>query len=1066
MFPKARSVWVSMPVTNNLAGIRIRLKRIGFIVPTAFLAALITIFAGLGIVSRKTELANTNAMTLVLDEIGKHRMLAVSIRGLVMELAYTGDPDAAARLREADLALHAINRETAARINAVADLLGAGAVDAFTRLTQHVDLLVSSTDKFASLYAEGSPTPDRLRTDLFINHIIGRSDEMLALATAINTSIAQESQPALEVMGHRYQNLLSGLIVGSLFLYVVGVIVPLRRHMQREAERFRRLSEEVWKLSTVAHRTTNIVVITDPDGRVEWANDAFRRTTGYELDEIRGKPHRSLLDCEETDRTTISSIEEALANRQPIQAEIVSRTKDGRLIWTNIDIQPVNSETGEHIGFMAIESDITDLKKVSSEVAKRNADLEMMSAIANIGEWILDLQSQEIFWSSEVRRIHEVDATYAPSFSDAIAFFPDGARSRLTEGLQNCITSRKPWEMELPIVTAKGSDRWVRVYATPIVQDDTVVKLVGAAQDVTDMVHAREELAVSSRRLEMAAEGASIGLWDWDVTNDRLWTHPTWWQHLGFEQGRDAVPDAIADKVIHPDDLPRVVANRRAFLDNSSRQLVNEFRHIDGSGEWRWISSMGRSTAWGADGRVTRVSGVYVDIHERKIAAEQALYAAHHDMMTGLVNRTEFTRLIEERVSASMNGQTSFAVLAMDLDRFKSINDTFGHEAGDIVLVGVAKRLRALVREEDVVARLGGDEFAIILEGGRNCRERCAAVSARILNQIRLPFDHDGRSLQVGVSIGIAIAPDHGHDADTLIRAADAALYAVKEDGKNGYRVFDAELSTRAQERRNLEADLREAQARGEFELHFQPQVDLLSRERLSVEALLRWRHPTRGFIPPDVFIPIAEETGLIVPIGDWVIEEACRLAAAWPEPLPVSVNLSAAQLGKTDLLAVVTRSLLRSDLSSHRLEIEVTESVFLKKDDALLADLRQLHELGIRLALDDFGTGYASLGYLQKLPFDRIKIDKSFIAGIGANDQSAAIVCAVVNLARSLGMETTAEGVETEEQASLLRAAGCTVAQGFLLSRPVPNDALFPPAADTSSSITTPARRRLGAAR
>lgn len=1055
-----------MPFSNNLVRIRLRLERLGFIVPTAFVAVLITILAGLGILSRKAEFVESNAMTVVLDEISTHRMLAVSIRGLVMELAYTGDPDAAERLREADQDLRAINDATAIRMREVADLFGPRALDDFARLRQHVDLFVSSTEKFASLYAEGAPTPDRLRADLFINQIIGRSEEMLALATAINTSIATHSKPASEAADHNYQNTLSVLIVATLFLYVAGVIVPLRHQMQREAERFRRLSAEVWKLSTVAHRTTNIVVITDPDGRVEWANDAFRRTTGYELDEIRGKPHRMLLDCDETDKATIKRIAEALAERQPIRTEIVSRAKDGKLYWTNLDIQPVHAENGEHIGFMAIESDITDLKKVSSEVAKRNADLEMMSAIANIGEWVADLRTEEVFWSREVRRIHEVDDDYVSSVANAVSFYPEKVRETLTQGLETCIDTRQPWESELPFVTAKGNERWVRVYATPVEEDGVVVKLVGAFQDVTDMVHAREELAVSSRRLEMAAEGASIGLWDWDVANDRLWTHPTWWQHLGFDQGRDAVPDVVADQVIHPDDLPRVIANRRAFLDNPSRQLVNEFRHIDGSGQWRWISSMGRSTAWDSEGRVTRVSGVYVDIHERKIAAEQALYAAQHDMMTGLANRTEFNRLIEDRVAARTNGQSSFAVLAIDLDRFKSINDTFGHAAGDVVLIGVAKRLRTLVREEDVVARLGGDEFAIILEGGKNCRERCAAVSARILNQIRLPFDYDGRSLQIGVSIGIAIAPDHGHDADTLIRAADAALYAVKENGKNGYRVFDTELSGRAQERRNLEADLREAVARGEFELYFQPQVDLLTRERRSVEALLRWHHPTRGFIPPDVFIPIAEETGLIVPIGDWVIEEACRLAAAWPEPLPVSVNLSAAQLGKTDLLAVVTRSLLRSDLSSHRLEIEVTESVFLKKDDAMLADLRQLHELGIRLALDDFGTGYASLGYLQKLPFDRIKIDKSFIAGIGASDHSAAIVCAVVNLARSLGMETTAEGVETEEQASLLRAAGCTIAQGFLFSRPVPNSALFPETAGETPALATPPRRRAGAVR
>jgi predicted signal transduction protein with EAL and GGDEF domain len=294
------------------------------------------------------------------------------------------------------------------------------------------------------------------------------------------------------------------------------------------------------------------------------------------------------------------------------------------------------------------------------------------------------------------------------------------------------------------------------------------------------------------------------------------------------------------------------------------------------------------------------------------------------------------------------------------------------------------------------------------------------------------------------VSIGVALAPDHGLDADTLIRNADFALYKVKAQGKNSYRLFDADLEIEANARRELEADLRQALVLEQFELHYQPVVALSGGRIVGAEALLRWRHPTRGFVSPDTLIPIAEETGLIVPIGEWVIRQACREAALWPDDIRLAVNISTAQLGRSNLVEVVTQALAQSGLPANRVEIEVTETIFLRNDEALLADLHQLHALGVRLALDDFGTGYSSLGYLRKLPFGKIKIDRSFISDLGHDVQSAAVVCAVANLASSLFIETTAEGVETEDQARLVATAGCTHGQGYLFGRPMPNASLI----------------------
>jgi diguanylate cyclase (GGDEF)-like protein/PAS domain S-box-containing protein len=1058
-------MYARMRFACNFAHVRGYLKRFGFMGSTVLVAGAIAALALSGIISRNREADDTRASSQAIDQIGFQRTAAMAVRGLAMELAFSGGLDAAQRLREGRSLLVTTNARARQFVGEATAFTDTPVLADLAEISKSIDRLVLVIEEFCELHIEGAPPPDRTRINLFVGRIGSLSDEIVASASAINTAIATKYQPSEQMAQHAFQDRIAGLIIALMVGYVAIVIVPVWRRLHGEAARLKAMSEEVWKLSTVAHRTTNSVVLTDVQGRIEWTNDAFESITGYALSEVRGRTPGSVLQFEGTDKATVRNIGDAIRAKRPVQAELLNRSKDGRIYWIRMDIQPLHSERGEHIGFMAIESDITELKKISSEVLLRNADLEMMSTLASIGEWVVDLRNNEIYWSREVRRIHEVDDDYVPLFSEAVAFYPEQVRETLTKGLETCVATKEPWESELPFITATGKARWVRVFASPVEEDGTVTKLVGALQDVTDIVEAREELAISGRRLELAAEGASIGLWDWDVANDRFWTHPKWWEHLGFEAGHEMVSDASADQFIHADDLPQVLVNRANFLDHRASQLINEFRHIDAKGEWRWISSMGRTVAVDAQGRITRVAGVYVDIHERKMAAERALYAANHDAMTGLVNRAEFARQIEARIESLPGRTDAFAILAIDLDRFKHINDTFGHAAGDSVLMGVARRLRAVVRNDDIVARIGGDEFAIILDGGQNCRELCEAVSVRILNEIQRPFEFEGLALQIGVSIGVAIAPEHGTDHGTLVRAADAALYAVKENGKNSFRLFDSELAARAQERRDLEADLREAQARGELEVHFQPQVDLDTRQRSSCEALLRWRHPRRGFVPPDVFIPIAEDTGLIIQIGQWVIEEACRLAARWPEPLPVSVNLSASQLGKTDLLAIVTHALLRSGLPSHRLEIEVTETVFLKKDDTLLADLRQLHDLGVRLALDDFGTGYASLGYLQKLPFDTIKIDKSFIEDIGTNDQSAAIVRAIVNLAHALSLDTTAEGVETEEQATLLRAVGCSIGQGYLFSRPVPDAELFASPGEVSANVETlaPTSRRAG---
>jgi diguanylate cyclase (GGDEF)-like protein len=422
---------------------------------------------------------------------------------------------------------------------------------------------------------------------------------------------------------------------------------------------------------------------------------------------------------------------------------------------------------------------------------------------------------------------------------------------------------------------------------------------------------------------------------------------------------------------------------------------------------------------------------------ERRIAQ-----LAFNDSLTGLPNRAFFHQHLELELQQGLNGQGGLALLSLDLDNFKSVNDTLGHPTGDLLLREVAARLRSVVSDA-LVARLGGDEFSIILSR-RRAGERPEQVAQRIIASLSQPLVLGGQELTVGASVGIAIAPADGGDAATLLKNADLALYRAKEQGRGCYRFFESEMNARALARHLLEADLRRALASGAFELHYQPLFDLSANGIVSFEALLRWHHPTRGLVMPDDFIPVAEETGLIVPIGEWVIQEACRRAASWPAGIRVAVNVSPVQFLKPGLSNVVLQALGASGLEPNRLEIEITESIFLESSDTILTMLHSLRSLGIRIALDDFGTGYSSLSYLQSFPFDKIKIDRSFIQQLLSRPGAAAIVHAITELAAALGMETTAEGVEDNAQLDALRVHGCTSVQGYLFSRPVDADGVI----------------------
>jgi diguanylate cyclase (GGDEF)-like protein/PAS domain S-box-containing protein len=427
----------------------------------------------------------------------------------------------------------------------------------------------------------------------------------------------------------------------------------------------------------------------------------------------------------------------------------------------------------------------------------------------------------------------------------------------------------------------------------------------------------------------------------------------------------------------------------------------------------------------------------YEDNTERRAAEARIAYLARHDALTDLPNRVLFHESLVHALAFARRGHL-LALHCLDLDQFKAVNDTLGHPVGDGLLKAVAERLQGALRDTDEVARLGGDEFAIVQTAIESPLE-ATALASRVIELIEAPFEIEGHQIVIAASVGVAFAPQDGLDADELLKNADLALYRAKFDGRGVYRLFQTAMDAEMQARRVMELDLRNALCGGQFEVYYQPLVDLHARAVTGFEALLRWHHPERGMIPPDKFIPLAEEIGAILPIGEWVLRQACAAAAAWPGGQSISVNLSPVQFKSRNLVATVTTALRDAGLAPGRLELEITETVMLHDTVATLATLHELRSLGVRIAMDDFGTGYSSLSYLRRFPFDRIKIDQSFVRELGKQRDCAAIIRAVIALSHDLGMATTAEGVETREQLRALALAGCSAIQGYLFSRPLP---------------------------
>ena len=678
-------------------------------------------------------------------------------------------------------------------------------------------------------------------------------------------------------------------------------------------------------------------------------------------------------------------------------------------------------------------------KRAHNELMLSERNFRRAQRVVNMGSWQLDLRNNELAWSDEVYAIFGLPKGQPVSHEIFLnCVFPDD-RKLLDVAWQAAVRGT-PYDIEQRIVV-DGQIKWVR--ETAEVDFDRAgrpVAAFGTVRDITRRKLTEETLRLAANVFE--GSGEAILITDADA------------RILSVNQAFTRTSGYSLDELIGKN--PRILASGKHDADffRAMWEAINrdgfwqgELWDKDKSGRI-YPKLMSISTIKDDHGKVTHYIGISADISERK-ETEKNIYAlAYFDALTGLPNRILLRDRIEQMVASSHRDQQKFALLFIDLDRFKYVNDSMGHATGDKLLRVVAKRLLECVREGDTVSRIGGDEFIILLRD--TDAEGSVSVAEKILKSVEVVSEIEGVQISAHASIGISIYPDNGADADTLIKNADLAMYRVKDEGRNGFQLFTPEMNFHAHQLFSMEKDIRLALERSEFFLHYQPQMNIKYGRICGVEALIRWQHPDKGLIAPTEFITVAEETGQIMPMGEWVLRTACAQMAEWRRQgmpiFPISVNLSMRQLRQPDLAQLVAAVLQETGLQPGDLELEITEGIMMGDTRAAMLSLAKMHQLGVHLSIDDFGTGYSSLSYLKKMPIDKLKIDQSFVRDIATDENDAAIVRSVISLGHQFNLQVIAEGVETQEQLDFLRARGCDEIQGYYLSRPLSTDefALF----------------------
>ncbi|MBT5660238.1 MAG: EAL domain-containing protein, partial [Rhodospirillaceae bacterium] len=717
--------------------------------------------------------------------------------------------------------------------------------------------------------------------------------------------------------------------------------------------------------------------------------------------------------------------------------------KNGTTYPVEVRLQLFDSETPPV--FVAIITDITERRQNEESLRRSQQNLANAQRIARIGSWEWDIRTGDLFWTDEIFQMfgYEPNAFKATYEAFLEAIHP-ADRDAVTSGVNAALENKTPYNINHRIVQPDGTE--LIVHEEGEVEYDSAgdaVFMTGTVQDITEFMKVQADLKERSERVRIVMENVADGI----VTIDEKGFVESF--NRAAEEMFGYKPQEVIGKKVnmlmpekdglrHDSYLKKYFETGEAEIIGKSAREVEALRK-DGS-----VFPMELVVSEAVLGDKHLFIGVIRDVTERKEIESKLVHMASYDSLTSLPNRSLLTDRIDQALAAARRHDESLAVLFFDLDRFKDINDTFGHEVGDKFLVAIAERLQHATRETDTVARLGGDEFVILLSGVEG-EAHVGRVIDKIIDDLTQPITIDGNEFFPSSSIGISLFPRDGDDSQTLLKHADAAMYNAKESGRNQYRYFMPELNRLAAERLKLEENLRGALKNEDFLLHYQPKIDAVTRQVVAMEALVRWNNPGEGLVPPGKFIPLAEDTGLIVPLGEWVLRQACRqtkeLIDEGYSHLRVAVNVSGRQLQEEKFLNTVSDALAKTGLPASGLEIELTETLLMSDIDKSIALLDALKDIGVTIAVDDFGTGYSSLSYLKRLPIDVLKIDQAFVNDIYTDPEDRAIVRTIISLARSLNMKVVAEGVETEEQYSYLQVKKCDLIQGYLFSRPLPFD-------------------------
>lgn len=801
-----------------------------------------------------------------------------------------------------------------------------------------------------------------------------------------------------------------------------------RRLLQASEERFRDFAESgsdwFWQTDE-NHRFANFS-----------ADVAFG--SGYRVNQNLNKTRREINLVPE-DRPLIEAHMRDLEQRREFR-DLVYRayTDDGSIVAIRVSGRPFYDADGRFLGYRGSGSNVTEEMRRRAQLTENRTALERAEELANIGHWRWKARTGDVAWSQALRRLFGVEAAGRAPDVRAIAerVHPDD-KAEFVRSFNAVLVEPAIQRFEARIQRLDGQWRHALFLVEGVHDAKGVVEVFGVARDVTDHV---ETMALVARRTEALAEAnqlGRIGHWSYDFVTETVSWSDELYDLLGQDKTTLSHDRNELLKLYVEDDEKKLLAAQGDVLRTGIVASVDvRIRRSDGSiGDFVVTSKVDRD----ALGNVVGLRGTLQDISERKAAERRLEQLAFFDPLTGLANRA----LFQHRLTAALAEGKDMALLLLDLDGFKEVNDSFGHPIGDELLVRVGSILSGLLREGDFLARLGGDEFAVIrceAEG----TEPMAALAVRVVSALATPIALSSGEALIGASVGIAVGPAHGSTADELMRNADLALYRAKDDGRGRVQIFEPRLGAALQERTALARDLRKALEGKELEARYQPQVELSSERVVGFEALLRWKHPERGYVTPTEFIPVAENSTLIVDIGAWILHEACAQAYAWSaassRAREVSVNVSAVQMWHGGFENDVARALEVIGLDPSLLTLEVTESVFVDHGHAtVLKTLQALERLGVGLALDDFGTGYSSLSYLHRLPFKKLKIDRSFVSGIETSPEKRKLLSGIVALGRGLGMTTVAEGAETVGELVILRDMGCDVVQGYVFARPVP---------------------------